>query len=72
MDDDNLASVRAMLANQKVSKNLVIKPLLSYSQVTNDINVPDPYYGGEKGFEKVLDLLEDACDALLLELNETE
>ena len=28
-------------------------------------SVPDPYYGGEKGFELVLDLLEDACDGLL-------
>ena len=27
--------------------------------------VPDPYYGGPRGFETVLDLLEDACDALL-------
>lgn len=30
--------------------------------------VPDPYYGGEQGFEQVLDLLELACDALLQEL----
>lgn len=30
--------------------------------------VPDPYYGGEAGFEQVLDLLERACDALLLEV----
>lgn len=30
--------------------------------------VPDPYYGGEQGFEQVLDLLEVACDALLQEL----
>ena len=27
--------------------------------------VPDPYYGGDKGFELVLDLLEDACEGLL-------
>lgn len=27
--------------------------------------VPDPYYGGSEGFEKVLDLLEDGCDNLL-------
>lgn len=27
--------------------------------------VPDPYYGGEAGFEHVLDLLEDACEGLL-------
>jgi protein-tyrosine phosphatase len=27
--------------------------------------VPDPYSGGEAGFEKVLDLLENACEGLL-------
>eukprot|EP00195_Chlamydomonas_chlamydogama_P002419 CAMPEP_0202922516 /NCGR_PEP_ID=MMETSP1392-20130828/77963_1 /ASSEMBLY_ACC=CAM_ASM_000868 /TAXON_ID=225041 /ORGANISM="Chlamydomonas chlamydogama, Strain SAG 11-48b" /LENGTH=203 /DNA_ID=CAMNT_0049616145 /DNA_START=285 /DNA_END=896 /DNA_ORIENTATION=+ len=27
--------------------------------------VPDPYYGGPEGFERVLDLLEDACEGLL-------
>jgi protein-tyrosine phosphatase len=31
-------------------------------------SVPDPYYGGQKGFELVLDLLEDACGGLLEEL----
>ncbi|WP_372866764.1 low molecular weight phosphotyrosine protein phosphatase, partial [Pseudomonas sp.] len=30
--------------------------------------VPDPYYGGDEGFELVLDLLEQACDGLLREL----
>ena len=28
-------------------------------------DVPDPYYSGAQGFEKVLDLLEDACGGLL-------
>lgn len=28
-------------------------------------HVPDPYYGGDQGFEQVLDLLEDACAGLL-------
>ncbi|AXE28557.1 protein tyrosine phosphatase [Chromobacterium phragmitis] len=32
--------------------------------------VPDPYYGGERGFEQVLDLLEAACDAWLFRLGE--
>ena len=27
--------------------------------------VPDPYYGGDAGFELVLDLIEDASDGLL-------
>lgn len=30
--------------------------------------VPDPYYGGEDGFEQVLDLIEQASDALLMEI----
>ncbi len=28
-------------------------------------DVPDPYYGGQKGFEKVLDLIEEACPGIL-------
>ncbi len=31
----------------------------------DDTVVPDPYYGGDAGFEHVLDLLEDAADGLL-------
>ena len=30
--------------------------------------VPDPYYGGDEGFEQVLDLIEQASDALLNEI----
>ena len=33
--------------------------------------VPDPYYGGQKGFELVLDLLEDACEGLFNDLEQT-
>ncbi len=32
--------------------------------------VPDPYYGGEQGFEQVLDLVEDACAGLLLHVQQ--
>jgi len=31
-------------------------------------DIPDPYYGGPEGFERVLDLVEDACRALLDEI----
>lgn len=34
----------------------------------NQNEVPDPYYGGEKGFEFVLDLVEDASDGLIKHL----
>jgi low molecular weight protein-tyrosine phosphatase len=33
-----------------------------------DLDVPDPYYGGEDGFEDVLDLVEEAAGGLLDEL----
>ena len=39
-------------------------------QLIKGRDVPDPYYGGAEGFERVLDLLEAACLALLSELRE--
>ncbi len=33
-------------------------------------HVPDPYYGGDQGFENVIELLEDACRGLLQAINE--
>jgi protein-tyrosine phosphatase len=30
-----------------------------------DRDVPDPYYGGDAGFEDVLDMVEEACDRWL-------
>jgi protein-tyrosine phosphatase len=32
------------------------------------LDVPDPYFGGEQGFEHVLDLVEAACHGLLTEI----
>lgn len=34
-------------------------------RITGSKDVPDPYYGGGDGFERVLDMLEDASDGLL-------
>lgn len=42
-----------------------VKLMCSYCKRHTESEVPDPYYGGSKGFEKVLDLLEDACESLL-------
>ncbi|KAL1827745.1 hypothetical protein ACET3Z_006157 [Daucus carota] len=42
-----------------------VKLMCSYCKKHNETQVPDPYYGGQQGFEKVLDLLEDACESLL-------
>lgn len=46
-----------------------VKLICSYCTKYRDREVPDPYYGGEQGFEFVLDLLTDACTGLLAELS---
>ena len=46
--------------------------MLSYRKRYSEREVPDPYYGGEAGFDHVLDLLDDACEALLDELNDND
>jgi protein-tyrosine-phosphatase len=33
-----------------------------------DLDVPDPYYSGEKAFENIFDLLGNCCRGLLSEL----
>lgn len=42
-----------------------MKRLTDYCQRFDEREVPDPYYGGDSGFEHVLDLVEDACRNLL-------
>ena len=64
MDNDNYQAMQLMNEQIRSKVNAVIKPILSYSD-KDDLNVPDPYYGGDLGFENVLDLLEEACEALL-------
>lgn len=42
-----------------------IRKMTDFCTRFDETEVPDPYYGGAAGFERVLDLLEDACDGLL-------
>lgn len=42
---------------------------LSYSS-SNYNEIPDPYYGGDKGFKLVLDLIEEAADEILDQLQD--
>ena len=45
-----------------------IQLFLDYAENFEDQEVPDPYYGGAKGFQYVLDLVEDASDGLIKQL----
>ncbi|MNN34037.1 Low molecular weight protein-tyrosine-phosphatase YfkJ [compost metagenome] len=64
MDHANLADLRRLRGSAgKAELDLFLR---RYGAAVDE--VPDPYYGGEAGFEQVLDLIEQASDALLVEL----
>ncbi|HET7200436.1 MAG TPA: low molecular weight protein-tyrosine-phosphatase [Burkholderiales bacterium] len=42
-----------------------LKLMMSYARRFKEHDVPDPYYGGPRDFERVLDMLEDAARGLL-------
>ena len=43
---------------------------LEYSEQDVGLDVPDPYYGGAKGFERVLDLIEGAAEGLFRDVEQ--
>jgi protein-tyrosine phosphatase len=45
-----------------------IRLLVDFCVEKEATHVPDPYYGGQQGFEEVADLVEDACAGLLEEI----
>ena len=61
MDDDNQQRLLDESPQEHQSK---IHLFLSFS-ANDETGVPDPYYGGAKGFERVLDLIETASKDLL-------
>ena len=60
MDNDNLR----LLHDQADGRRERIQLFLDFSDSGED-EVPDPYYGGSAGFERVLDLVEEASRGLL-------
>ena len=68
LDRDNERHLRALAADIPGGTGK-IRLLRSYGgEPVGDLDVPDPYYGGADGFDHVLDLVEQACAALLAEV----
>jgi protein-tyrosine phosphatase len=66
MDDsnyDDLMRLAPDIASQKK-----VHKMVSFCKNKLSDHVPDPYYEGAAGFEKVLDILEDACHGLLMSI----
>ena len=62
MDHENMARAQALCPPAQRHK---LHRLTEFCQEMRSAVVPDPYYGGDQGFEHVLDLIEDACQGVL-------
>jgi len=62
MDHDNLARLQAACPPQHRHK---LGLFMQFARNSPSEVVPDPYYGGGTGFDRVLDYIEDASDGLL-------
>jgi protein-tyrosine phosphatase len=68
MDESNLSDVRSL--DKTGSQHHKIRPFVSFCRHHDDLRVPDPYYGGQRGFDHVIRMLEDGCEGILESLEE--
>jgi len=64
LDRDNLTDLERLAGGPRQHVRL----LSAYLPDGRPVDVPDPYWGGERGFDDVLDLLERAAQAILDDL----
>ncbi|HEX7643796.1 MAG TPA: low molecular weight protein-tyrosine-phosphatase [Burkholderiaceae bacterium] len=65
MDRDNLANLKRRCPGEHAGK---LRLMMEYAAKYDAAEVPDPYYESTRGFEIVLDYLEDACAGVLAEV----
>lgn len=63
MDKSNLSNIFRLQTEEAHLEK--IKLMREYDPHQNGEEVPDPYYGGEKGFQMVFEILERSSDALI-------
>ncbi len=62
MDEANLSILQRLRPGDAQSH---LGLFLEFAERYQEREVPDPYYGGAQGFERVLDMVEDAANGLL-------
>lgn len=65
MDSDNQAILMSLAPPEHRHK---VRLILEFAHELNEREVPDPYYGGQSGFEGVYDLIDAASQGLLEEI----
>jgi protein-tyrosine phosphatase len=69
MDRENLRGLLTLAPDEAAAERIrLLREFDPSSAGAPDLDVPDPYYGGDRGFETVLDMTEAACRGLLDEL----
>src|SRR5688572_31434081 len=67
MDRANLRELLALAPDEEAAEK--VRLLREFDPAADgDLDVPDPYYGGDRGFETVLDMVEASCRGLIDEL----
>jgi len=67
MDNDNLEILSSLCPGSHEQK---LSLFLDFAPQLDEDEVPDPFYGGERGFERVLDLIEAASEGLLADIRQ--
>ena len=62
MDDSNYQNILSLARNNTDEQK--VRMILNETHPTKNLSVPDPYYGGNEGFENVYKMLDEACDII--------
>lgn len=68
MDQSNYGDIVAMSENEEQHEK--VKMILNELYPNENRNVPDPYYGGDQGFENVYKMLDEACEIIASKLEQ--
>lgn len=68
MDSENFRHVRQLDPEGRYTNKLEL--FCKYCTEHTETEVPDPYYGGDRGFDHVIDLIQDGCAGLLKRLRQ--
>ena len=69
MDKQNLSNAKALQSKATPHAKAKLDLVLHYASELNKDEVPDPYYGGMRGFDDVYDMLNVALHNFLSEVN---
>lgn len=67
MDNSNYQNIIGLAENSQQKEK--VKLILNESFPDKNLDIPDPYYGGDKGFENVYNMLDHACEIIAKRIN---